>query len=156
MPLRYNVGTNNYGKAIANLFEIFGAKKVTVQRLGELVQNRGSKPEKINEWRIIPTLKDMSVGDIGGGMPYRLMKDLLWGLKKLDVEGLIKGIYSYDTLLYGPELKTHGLELNQNEYLGAKCMQNIIFIGDGSGLSRGIGGAMASGILAAEGILKNI
>ena len=55
------------------------------------------------------------------------------------------------TILYAPEMKFHGLNITTNETL--HCVDNIFVAGDGADLSRGIIGAAASGLLAAEGIL---
>jgi uncharacterized FAD-dependent dehydrogenase len=61
------------------------------------------------------------------------------------------GLAGDSTILYAPEMKFHGLRIKTDEYLHTS--DNIFVAGDGAGVSRGIVGAAASGIRAAEGIL---
>jgi uncharacterized FAD-dependent dehydrogenase len=155
VPLSHKANGNSYGESIAKLFFKSGTNKPVLQRLGDLHNNRRSKEEKVSEWRIQPTLKDVHVGDVGFGMPYRIQTGLLWAIKKLDESGLMKGLNQSSTLIYAPEIKRYGLKIKTNEYLET-TMKKVYVAGDGSGFSRGIVGAAASGILAAEGILKNL
>ena len=57
-------------------------------------------------------------------------------------------------LLYATEIKFHGLRVLTDEFLRTSIPE-IYVAGDGAGLSRGIVGAAVSGLLAAEGILKD-
>ncbi len=155
MPLRYNAGSNRYGRAIAEVFYQFGADKLTLQRFGDLKLDRSSKPDKINEWRVKPTLKDVRIGDVGGAMPYRLVRDLIWGIERLSATGLMEGLAQDSTLVYAPEIKFHGLQVKTDKYLQT-TMPNVYLVGDGAGMSRGIVEATASGLLAADGILNNL
>ena len=155
IPLTHKANCNSFGESIAKLFYKSGKDKPVLQRLGDLQNNRRSKEEKIIEWRIKPTLKDVHVGDVGFGMPYRIQNGLLWAIKKLDESGLMKGLNQPSTLIYAPEIKRYGLKIITDKFLQT-TMKNVYVAGDGSGFSRGIGGAMASGILAAEGILKEL
>lgn len=154
MPLRNEAKNNKYGNKIAEVYYEAGVEKPVVQRLGDLKKQRSSKQEKVSEWRIKPTLKDVMVGDVRIGMPARIMDDLVYGIKKLSVPGLMYGLDQDSTLLYGPEIKFHGIKVYTNKFLESVSMPSLFVAGDGSGFSRGIGGAMASGILAAEGILQ--
>jgi uncharacterized protein len=155
IPLTHKANCNSYGEAIAKLFFKSGKDKPVLQRLGDMQNNRKSKEEKIFEWRIKPTLKDVHIGDIGFGMPYRIQNGLLWAIKNLDDSSLMKGLNQSSTLIYAPEIKRYGLKIKTNEFLET-TMKNVFVAGDGSGFTRGIVSAAASGILAAEGILKRI
>jgi len=157
MPLKEEANNGNYGRKIAELYEVAAKTgRVVLQRYGDLKQERSSKKEKILEWRIQPTLnpEKFIAGDIRVGMPARIMDDLRYGIEKLSAQGLIEGLNQDSTLLYGPEIKFHGLNIYTDKYLQSISIPNIYFAGDGTGISRGIGGAMASGIRAAEGILR--
>lgn len=159
MPLKEEASNSNYGRKIAELYEVAAKTgRVVLQRYGDLKQGRSSKKGKILEWRIQPTLDEEKfiAGDIRIGMPARIMDDLRYGIDKLSAPGLIEGLNQDSTLLYGPEIKFHGLNIYTDEYLQSTSTPNIYFAGDGTGISRGIGGAMASGIRAAEGILKRL
>ncbi|MEM4181861.1 MAG: hypothetical protein QXX68_01770 [Candidatus Pacearchaeota archaeon] len=155
MPLRDEARNNIYGQKIAEIYYESGIERPVLQRLGDLKMGRSSKKEKMNEWRVKPTLRDVTIGDVRIGMPARIMDDILYGIKKLSVQGLMHGLDQDSTLLYGPEIKFHGIKILTDEYLQSISLPGIYFAGDGTGFSRGIGGAMASGIRAAEGILRD-
>jgi uncharacterized FAD-dependent dehydrogenase len=159
MPLKEEASNGDYGRKIAELYEVAAKTgRVVLQRYGDLKQGRSSKREKMLEWRVQPTLdpEKFITGDIRIGMPARIMDDIRFGIDKLSATGLIEGLNQDSTLLYGPEIKFHGLNIYTDEYLQSTSTPNIYFAGDGTGISRGIGGAMASGIRVAEGILKKL
>jgi len=144
--------TNLYGKAIAEQATTIGGGKPILQRLEDLRKGRRSNWERINKSCVKPTLTNVTPGDIAMAMPYRFVKDILEGLDILNK--LIPGVADNSTLLYGVEVKFHGLRVLTDKTLRTS-IKNIYVAGDGAGLSRGIVGAAASGLLAAEGILKN-
>lgn len=154
MPLTAPLSnTNRYGYKVADLAYVTGVKKLILQRLGDVRRGGRSHVEKKHEFMVKPTLDDVIYGDIGLVLPYRIELDILEGLEKLDK--IIPGVANDETLLYAPEIKFHGLRPVTNKYL-ATNKKNIYVAGDGAGLSRGIGGAACCGVLAAEGILKEI
>lgn len=158
MPLKEEASNGDYGRKIAELYEVAAKTgRVVLQRYGDLKLGRSSKREKILEWRVQPTLdpEKFIAGDIRVGMPSRIMDDLRYGIERLSGQGLIEGLNQDSTLLYGPEIKFHGINISTDSHLQSTSVPNIYFAGDGTGISRGIGGAMASGIRAAEGILRN-
>src|SRR3989339_87356 len=158
MPLRGEGDNASWGRKIAETYQQAGIDKIVLQRMGDLKQGRSSKPGKVSEWRVKPTLseEDYMPGDHGIGMPYRILSDLIYGINKLSAPGLIEGLNQDSTLLYGPEIKMHGIRISTNSYLESTSIPDIYFAGDGTGFSRGIGGAMASGIRAAEGIISKL
>jgi len=154
MPLTAPLSnTNSYGHKVADLAYVTGVKKPILQRLGDVRRGGRSHVEKKHEFMVQPTLEDVIYGDIGLVLPYRIEMDVVEGLEKLDK--IIPGVANDETLLYAPEIKFHGLKPITNQYL-ATNNKNIYVAGDGAGLSRGIGGAACCGVLAAEGILKEI
>lgn len=158
MPLREDCDNAGLGTGIAELYKKTGADKITLQRMGDFKQQRSSKAHKINEWRVKPTLEpeNYMAGDVRIGMSGRILDDIRYGITRLSVPGIMPGLDSDDTLLYGPEIKMHGIEVLTSPYLESKSLRGFFLAGDGAGISRGIGGAMASGILAAEGILRSL
>jgi uncharacterized FAD-dependent dehydrogenase len=132
--------------------------KLILQRYGDLRQGRSSKAEKMLEWRVQPTLdpEKFMAGDVRIGMPSRIMDDLRFGIERLSAQGLIPGLNQDSTLIYGPEIKFHGINISTDDYLASVSAPNISFAGDGTGIARGIGGSEASAIRAAEGILKKL
>lgn len=82
--------------------------------------------------------------------PNRIIHNLLEGLEMLDK--VMPGVNSDSTLLYGPEIKFYAMRIDTDKQLRTR-IPNLSVAGDGSGVSRGIVGAAATGIIAAQGIL---
>jgi uncharacterized FAD-dependent dehydrogenase len=158
MPLRNDANNALYGRKIAEQYEVAGVNKLILQRYGDLKQGRSSKSEKMLEWRVQPTLNPerFMAGDVRIGMPSRIMDDIRFGIERLSAQGVIPGLNQDSTLIYGPEIKFHGINIATDSYLASVSASKISFAGDGTGIARGIGGSMASGIRAAEGILKQL
>ncbi len=66
---------------------------------------------------------------------------------------IIPGVTSDSTLLYAPEVKFYAMHLKVDRNMETS-IKNLFAAGDGAGLSRDIVNAAATGILAAEGIVK--
>ncbi len=139
-----------YGKYLARLTNLLSGG-VIVQRLGDLEAGRRSTEERINRSLVIPTLKNATPGDLSFVLPYRYLADIREMLQALDQ--VAPGIYSKDTLLYGTEVKFYSSRLELSDCLETK-IKNLFTIGDGAGVSRGLIQASASGVIAAEEILK--
>ncbi len=142
--------TTEYGRRIAQLANTLGGKRPLLQRLGDLRGNRRSTWERVNRSYVEPTLRDATPGDISMAYPSRLVRDLLEGLEMLD--RVMPGVSSDSTLLYAPEIKFYAMRIQTNRQLRT-AIPNLYVAGDGSGVSRGIVGAAATGIIAARGIL---
>ena len=138
-----------YGRSVAKLCNTIGSGKPILQRFVDLKKGRRSTWKRLSKSHINPTLKDVTPGDISMGMPKRIVTNIIEGLEKLD--NVIPGIASNSTLLYAPEIKFYSMiyEIDKNFQTNIK---NLFVAGDGAGLSRGIVGAAATGILAAKGI----
>jgi len=144
--------SNEYARLIAQTFDRIGNSKPILQRYGDL--KKGSRSKEANQERYLlqPTLNDVTLGDISMAMPGRHLDNIKEAIERFDK--VLPGLKSDQTLLYAPEIKFHGLKIKTDEYLHAK--NGIYVAGDGAGLSRGIVGAAVSGVLAAEGIKKQL
>jgi len=142
----------SYGKHIALLANLLGGK-VIVQRLADLQLGRRSTPQRIQSGSMIPTLPEATPGDLSFVLPYRYLTDILEMLEALD--GLIPGINSIQTLLYGVEVKFYSLQLKLSSCMESE-IPNLFGAGDGVGVSRGLVQASASGLIAAREIAKRI
>ncbi|MCX6653866.1 MAG: FAD-dependent oxidoreductase [Candidatus Bathyarchaeota archaeon] len=118
--------TTEYGRGIARLANTLGGRKPILQRLGDLRAHKRSTWDRLNRSYVEPTLREVTPGDIS-------MAD------------------SDSTLLYGPEIKFYAMRIKTDKTLGTS-VSNLWVGGDGAGVSRGIVGAAASGIIAARGI----
>lgn len=143
---------NEVGAMIAKKITYYGGGKPLMQRLGDIRRGRRTTEQRNNYYKIPkPTLEDVTCGDITSAFAYRYVCDILEGLEKLDK--LIPGVAQDSTILYCPEIKFHGIKFITDNYLQTN-VKGIYVAGDGSGYSRGIVGAAASGLLAAKGILR--
>lgn len=143
--------TSEYGRRITQLANTLGGRRPLIQRLGDLRGHRRSTWDRIKRSYIEPTLKDVTPGDISMAYPRRIVKDLLEGLEMLDK--VMPGINSDSTLIYAPEVKFYAMRIKTDRQLRT-TIPNLYVAGDGSGVSRGIVGAAATGIIAARGIMS--
>jgi len=141
-----------YGKYIARLANLLG-NGVIIQRLGDLLDGRRSTPDRINRCITHPTLTSATPGDLSFVLPYRHLKSIIEMLEVLDRISL--GIYSRHTLLYGVEVKFYTNRIKLSSALETD-IQNLFFIGDGAGITRGLMQASISGMIAGEEILRRL
>lgn len=145
--------THKYGESIARLTTTIGGGKPLIQRLVDLKSGRRSTWERIRRSNVSPTLLDATPGDISMALPHRIVTDIEEGLDKLD--RVIPGVASDSTLLYAPEIKFYAMRVLTDKNLETN-IKDVFVAGDGAGVSRGIVGASATGIIAARGILNSI
>ena len=83
----------------------------------------------------------------GLAVPAKIMRHIWAALKKLDT--IVPGVLHPSTIMYYPEIKMYA---NKPVFLDRhfRVSGNVFMVGDGAGTSRGITGAWASGIRAAE------
>jgi uncharacterized FAD-dependent dehydrogenase len=141
-----------YGKYLAKLANLLGGG-VLVQRLGDLLDGHRSTPERIERGRVRPTLKSAAPGDLSFALPYRHLTGLVEMLQAMD--NMIPGVASPDTLLYGIEVKFYSCRPQLSACLETE-ISNMFAVGDGTGVSRGLVQASASGLVAACEILRRI
>jgi len=139
-----------YGKYLAKLANLLGGG-VLVQRLGDLLGGHRSTPARIEEGKVEPTLKSAAPGDLSFALPYRHLTGLVEMLQAMD--RLAPGVASPDTLLYGIEVKFYSCRPQLSANLETE-VTNMFAIGDGTGVSRGLVQASASGLVAACEILR--
>jgi len=84
-------------------------------------------------------------------MPHRVVTDLLEALEIL--AQVIPGLDADRTLLYALEFKRYATRIETDHNLQTD-IEGLYVAGDGAGVARGIGGAAATGEIAARGILS--
>jgi len=142
--------TTEYGKSIVHTTNILGGKQpIILQRLGDLKRGRRSTDERIEKNQVNPTLQSYTAGDISISYPYRVIQDILDALEVLN--NIMPGVNESSTLLYAPEVKFYAYEIETEKNFQTK-VANLFIVGDGSGHSRGINGAVATAIIAARTI----
>ena len=146
--------TTEYGRSIVRTTNILGGRNpIILQRLIDLKRGRRSTDERVKRNHVEPTLKNYTAGDIAIAYPLRILQDIIEALETLNK--LIPGINEGPTLLYAPEVKFYSYKVETNKYFQTK-IPNLYVVGDGSGHSRGITGAAATGIIAARKIIREI
>jgi uncharacterized FAD-dependent dehydrogenase len=145
--------TIDYGREIAMTATKLGGGKPLIQRLGDLMSGRRSTWSRIDRSSVEPTLKDVTPGDIGMALPYRVVKDIVEAIERLDE--VLPGLASPQNLVYAPEIKFYSVRALVDDNLQT-TVEGVYVAGDGAGLSRGINGAAVTGMLAARGVLKSL
>jgi uncharacterized FAD-dependent dehydrogenase len=144
--------TADYGLSIARLATTIGGGKPILQSMGDLRRHRRSTWGRLQKspGDVIPTLTDVAPGDISMALPHRIVTDLVEGLEML--AAVIPGLDADRTLLYALELKRYATRVETDRQLQTG-IRGLYVAGDGAGVSRGIGGAAATGKIAARGII---
>ncbi len=134
---------------------LMGGGKPLMQRVGDFRLGSRSKEESFSSdlFDFEPTLKSCCPGDISLAIPAKILRSIWRAMKNLDT--IVPGVLHPSTIMYYPEIKLYA---NKPAYLDEhfRVHEDVWFAGDGAGTSRGITGAWASGIRAAEGILKSL
>ncbi|NPA84923.1 MAG: NAD(P)/FAD-dependent oxidoreductase [Crenarchaeota archaeon] len=145
--------TIEYGKNIARLATRLGGGNPLVQRLVDLESGRRSTWERIKRGIVRPTLREVTPGDISMAYPYRIITNILEGLKSLDY--IIPGVLSPHTLLYAPEIKYYSMKARVDRNMET-VVDGLYAAGDGAGLSRGINVAAATGAIAGRAMAERL
>ena len=143
--------TSDYAFSIATLANTLGGGKPLLQRLGDLRRGRRSTWRRLERSNVVPTFNCVTPGDIAMALPHRVVVDIIEGLEALDK--VLPGVASDSTLLYAPEIKLYAMRLEMNKNMKTR-INGLYAAGDGAGVSRGIVGAAATGIIAARDIIK--
>lgn len=142
-----------YGESICKLASTIGGGKPILQRYADFKRHRRSTWERLSKSFIQPTLRDVTPGDIGMALPYRIVVNLIEGIEKLNE--MLPGLASDSTLLYAPEVKFFSVRPKVTKNLETE-IKGLFVAGDGAGVSGNIVGAAATGIIAARGIIAKI
>ncbi|MEM0247078.1 MAG: NAD(P)/FAD-dependent oxidoreductase [Desulfurococcaceae archaeon] len=141
------------GKSIARMATKVGMGRPIIQRLGDLEKGRRSTWDRVMRSVIIPSLRDVTPGDISIVLPHRVVENVLEAIVRLDT--IYPGMASPQTILYAPEIKYYSVHARVNHNLETS-VPGIFVAGDGAGLSRGINIAAATGVLAARGLASTL
>jgi hypothetical protein len=143
--------TSDYAFSIATIANTLGGGKPLLQRLGDLRKGRRSTWRRLERSNVVPTFNCVTPGDIAMALPHRVVVDIIEGLEALDK--VMPGVASDSTLLYAPEIKLYAMRLEMDKNMKTR-IGGLYAAGDGAGVSRGIVGAAATGIIAARDILE--
>ncbi len=142
-----------YGRNIAENMNAVGAGKLIVQRLGDLLNGKRTWQHELDKNSVIPTLKDVTPGDISFALGYRSLTDIIKTIQAIDK--VIPGFAHPDNLMYAPEIKFYSNVVVINKDLQTS-VENLYSIGDGGGLTTGLIMASSSGILMGRILLDKL
>ncbi len=137
---------------LGRLANEIGGGQPLMQRVGDFRMGKRSTAATFNQdLYAFPPSCPVTAGDLGLAVPAKIMRHIWAALKKLD--NIVPGVLHPSTIMYYPEIKMYA---NKPTFLDRhfRVSRNLYMIGDGAGTSRGITGAWASGIRAAEGVLR--
>lgn len=140
-----------YAKKIGELTNMLADGHILVQRLGDIRDGKRSWQEELMRSNVKPTLTDAVAGDITSAMPYRVMLSILNFIEEVDT--VVPGFASAETLLYSPEIKFYSNRVSMNENL-LTSVKNLYCLGDSSGWTRGLMMASVMGVYLARKLMK--
>jgi uncharacterized FAD-dependent dehydrogenase len=143
----------DYAEMLASMAMLAGGGHPIMQRIGDFRLGQRTTRGGLNGdlYDFEPTLGSATPGDIALAMPSKFLESIWQSLKKLDT--IVPGVLHPSTIMYYPEIKLYA---NKPVFLSDSFMaaEDLYLVGDGAGTSRGITGAWASGMRAADGILR--
>ncbi len=146
--------SNENARYFAQYINNLGGNQITAVRWSDFKKHKRSDVEKQDSYFIQPTLKGFNWGS-AYFLPTIYHESIKEAMERFD--GIMPGLANDGTILYIPEIKFHGLRIPTDENLRVTGIDKSIYVaGDGSGFTRGIVGAAVSGLLAAEGIIKQL
>ena len=133
-----------YAQKVGELTNMLGAGHIMVQRFGDILDGKRTRPKELSQSNVRPTLPDAVAGDITAAMPYRAMTNIINFIKAVDY--VVPGFASQETLLYSPELKFYSNRVKMDEDLNTN-IKGLHCLGDSSGWTRGLMMASVMGVL---------
>ncbi len=136
-----------YAKKVGEMVNMLGNDHILVQRLGDIKAGKRTWEEELSHTNLKPTLVDAVAGDITAAIPYRTMTCILNFIEQMDK--VVPGFASDETLLYAPELKFYSNRVKMDEKLNTN-VKNLHCLGDASGWTRGLMMSSAMGVYMAR------
>ncbi len=140
-----------YGVKVSELTNMLGDGKILVQRYGDILDGKRTWQNELTQSNVAPTLVDAVAGDLTSAIPYRTMVNLLNFIEQLNK--VVPGFASVETLLYGPEVKFYSNKVDINEYFETN-IKGLYCLGDSSGWTRGLMMASLMGVQMAKNLLN--
>lgn len=129
---------------------MLGGGHILVQRYGDILDGKRSWQEELDRSNVRPTLADAVAGDITAAMPYRAMTSILNFIAEVDT--VVPGFASAETLLYSPELKFYSNKIGMDSAFRTS-VRNLHCLGDSTGWTHGLMMASVMGVLMARTIV---
>lgn len=140
-----------YAQKVGQLLNMLGDGHILVQRLGDIRNGKRTWKKELTHGNLVPTLKDAVAGDITSAIPYRTMISILAFIDQVDK--VVPGFASSETLLYAPEIKFYSNRIKMDEKLNTS-IKNLHCLGDSSGWTRGLMMSSVMGVIMAKQLLN--
>ncbi len=140
-----------YGVKVAELTNMLGDGKIIVQRYGDILDGKRTWQKELGQSNVTPSLVDAVAGDLTSAIPYRTMVNLLNFIEQLNK--VVPGFASIETLLYGPEVKFYSNKIDIDENFETN-IKGLYCLGDSSGWTRGLMMASVMGVQMAKKLLN--
>ena len=140
-----------YAQKVGEMTNMLGDGHILVQRLGDIRNGKRTWQKELSQTNLKPTLADAVAGDITAAIPYRTMTSILGFIEQMDK--VVPGFASDETLLYAPELKFYSNRVKMDENLNTN-VKNLHCLGDASGWTRGLMMASAMGVYMAKKLME--
>lgn len=140
-----------YAQKVGEMANMLGDGRILVQRLGDIKAGKRTWDKELSQTNLKPTMADAVAGDITAAIPYRTMTCILNFIEQLDK--VVPGFASNETLLYAPELKFYSNRVKMDENLTTN-VKNLHCLGDASGWTRGLMMSSAMGVYMARQLMK--
>ncbi len=138
-----------YAQKVGQLMNMLGDGNILVQRLGDIRNGKRTWQKELSQGNVRPTLTDAVAGDITSALPYRTMLSILSFIDQVDK--VLPGFASSETLLYGPEIKFYSNRIKMDERFNTS-IKNLHCLGDSSGWTRGLMMASVMGVIMGKNI----
>lgn len=133
-----------YAKKVGELVNMLADGHILVQRYGDILAGKRTWQEDLTRSNVRPTLPDAVAGDLTAAMPYRTLMNIIKFIE--DVDKVVPGFASEETLLYGPEIKFYSNKVKMDEKFNTN-IEGLHCLGDSSGWTRGLMMASVMGVL---------
>ena len=140
-----------YAQKVGEMVNMLGDGHILVQRLGDIKAGKRTWQEELSRTNLKPTLPDAVAGDITAAIPYRTLTSILNFIEQVDK--VVPGFASNETLLYAPELKFYSNRVRMDKDLNTN-VKNLHCLGDASGWTRGLMMSSAMGVYMARKLHK--
>ncbi len=136
-----------YGFNIAKKANMLTGGNAIVQRYGDLLNHKRTTASKLRKNKVKPTMETAYPFDFSYVLDYRTIDNLIDFIERTNK--IIPGFNDEDNLMYGPEIKFYGNELEVDRNFETS-VKNLYSIGCGGGLTIGLMMASVSGVLMAK------
>ena len=143
-----------FAQAYIRTANILGARNPIVQTWPKFAARRRSRESDLRKAFIDPSCSQALPGDIRLALNAKSCRAIENFMRALDSPGLLEGLCSNRTLMYAPEAKFYTVRPAELSVHLESEREDLFFAGDGSGITRGLVQASASGIVVGREVAR--